>query len=255
MRAINYQYDDAWAKVQLVRSPYRFNILNVIDEVFTDFFELHGDRYYGDDKAIVGGIAFLEDVPVTVIGNNRLENCGMAMPEGYRKAIRLMKQADRVGRPIITIIDTPGAYPGIEAEERGQASAISANLHEMFQLTVPVISIVIGEGGSGGALALCVANVILMLENAVFSVVSPEGCASILWKDKKLAPKAAQALKMTAQDLIRLKIIDGIIKEDDVYVNIKNELCKILKCFKNKSVYEIQSERYKKYRSIGEDIL
>ena len=193
----------------------------ILNELFEDFIQLHGDRTYGDDAAIVGGIASFENTPITVIGHQRgkdtkenvKRNFGMPHPEGYRKALRLMKQAEKFGRPIICLIDTKGAYPGKAAEERGQSEAIARNLVEMAGLKVPVISIVIGEGGSGGALALGVANQIHMLENSSYSVISPEGAASILWKDASLAKQAAEAMKITAPHLKEMEIIDEIIPE------------------------------------------
>lgn len=216
-------YEDMkpWDRVQVARHPNRPTTLDYIPFIFDDFIELHGDRLYGDDEAIVGGIAFFQGQPVTVIGHQRgkdtkenvRRNFGMPHPEGYRKALRLMKQAEKFKRPIICLIDTKGAYPGKAAEERGQSEAIARNLVEMAGLEVPVISIVIGEGGSGGALALGVGNHILMLENSTFSVISPEGAASILWKDSALAQTAAEAMKITAPDLLEMGIIERIIQE------------------------------------------
>lgn len=210
-----------WDRVQVARHPNRPTTLDYIPHIFDDFIELHGDRLYGDDEAIVGGIAFFQGQPVTVIGHQRgkdtkenvRRNFGMPHPEGYRKALRLMKQAEKFKRPIICLIDTKGAYPGKAAEERGQSEAIARNLVEMAGLEVPVVSIVIGEGGSGGALALGVGNHILMLENSTFSVISPEGAASILWKDSALAQTAAEAMKITAPDLLEMGIIERIIQE------------------------------------------
>lgn len=212
------EMNDVWKKVIMVRTAGRFTGKDIISNSFRDFIELHGDRYYGDDAAIIGGLAWLGDRAVTVIAHNKSDkeaNYGMPLPEGYRKSLRLMQQAEKFGRPIVNIIDTPGAYPGIEAEERGQAEAIARNLFIMSGLKVPIISLVIGEGGSGGALALSVANKLFMLDNAIFSVVSPEGCASILWKDKSLAAKAAMHLKLTAADLYSMGVIDGIIIEKE----------------------------------------
>lgn len=210
-----------WDRVQVARHPNRPTTLDYIPHIFDDFIELHGDRLYGDDEAIVGGIASFQGQPVTVIGHQRgkdtkenvRRNFGMPHPEGYRKALRLMKQAEKFKRPIICLIDTKGAYPGKAAEERGQSEAIARNLVEMAGLEVPVISIVIGEGGSGGALALGLGNHILMLENSTFSVISPEGAASILWKDSALAQTAAEAMKITAPDLLEMGIIERIIQE------------------------------------------
>jgi len=210
-----------WQRTQLARHPQRPSTLDYIGEIFRDFLEFHGDRSFGDDRAIVGGFARLNDRSVMIIGHQKGKNLtermqrnfGMPNPEGYRKALRLMKMAEKFGRPIVTFIDTPGAYPGIGAEERGQAEAIARNLYAMSRLTVPIISIVIGEGGSGGALALGVSDRILMLEHGVYSVISPEGCAAILWDDPGKVPDAAAALKMTAQDLVDLHIVDEVIPE------------------------------------------
>ena len=210
-----------WQRTQLARHPQRPSTLDYIGEIFHNFLEFHGDRSFGDDRAIVGGFARFNDRSVMVIGHQKgktlkermQRNFGMPNPEGYRKALRLMKMAEKFGRPIVTFIDTPGAYPGIGAEERGQAEAIARNLYAMSRLTVPIISIVIGEGGSGGALALGVSDRILMLEHGVYSVISPEGCAAILWDDPGKVPDAAAALKMTAQDLIDLHIVDEVIPE------------------------------------------
>src|SRR3954466_8041722 len=210
-----------WDRVQIARHPNRPTTLDYISRLFTDFFECHGDRTFGDDEAIVGGIAKFKGLPITIIGHQRgkdtkeniRRNFGMPHPEGYRKALRLMKQADKFNRPIICFIDTKGAYPGKAAEERGQSEAIARNLFEMAGLRVPVICVVIGEGGSGGALALGVGNRIYMLENSTYSVISPEGAAAILWKDASLAKNAAETMKITAPDLKELGIIDGIIPE------------------------------------------
>ncbi|MEK5069325.1 acetyl-CoA carboxylase carboxyl transferase subunit alpha [Sporosarcina sp. FSL K6-1508] len=212
---------EPWDRVQVARHPERPTTIDYIDMLFKDFMQLHGDRAYGDDAAIVGGIASFESIPVTVIGHQRgkdtkenvKRNFGMPHPEGYRKALRLMNQAEKFGRPIICFIDTKGAFPGKAAEERGQSEAIARNLVEMAGLTVPVISIVIGEGGSGGALALGVANHIHMLEHSTYSVISPEGAATILWKDSSLAKQAAEAMKITAPHLKEMGIIDDIIPE------------------------------------------
>lgn len=216
-----YENMEPWDRVQVARHPERPTTLDYIDILFEDFMQLHGDRAYGDDAAIVGGIASFEKTPVTIIGHQRgrdtkenvKRNFGMPHPEGYRKALRLMKQAEKFDRPIICFIDTKGAYPGKAAEERGQAEAIARNLVEMAGLTVPVLSIVIGEGGSGGALGLGVSNHILMLENSWYSVISPEGAATILWKDASLAKQMAEAMKITAPHLKEMGIIDDIIPE------------------------------------------
>jgi acetyl-CoA carboxylase carboxyl transferase subunit alpha len=207
--------------VQLARNPKRPHALDYIQRIFTNFQELHGDRAYGDDHSIVAGLAWFEEKPVMIAAQQKgrdtkqklFRNFGMPKPEGYRKAMRLMEMAAKFSRPIITLLDTPGAYPGIDAEERGQAEAIAQNLREMSRLSVPVIVVVIGEGGSGGALALGVGNRIYMLENAVYSVISPESCAAIIYRDSGKAALAAAALKLTAPDLLGLGLIDGIIPE------------------------------------------
>jgi acetyl-CoA carboxylase carboxyl transferase subunit alpha len=211
----------AFERVQLARHPDRPYALDFIERLFEDFVEIHGDRRYADDPAIVCGVARFHGLPVIVIGHQKgrdtkqrsYRNFGMPKPEGYRKALRAMKLAEKFGRPIFTLIDTPGAYPGIDAEERGQAEAIAFNLREMAKLKVPVIVTVIGEGGSGGALAIGVGDQVLMLENSVYSVISPEGCAAILWKDAHQAERAAEELRLTAQELFEEKIVDLIISE------------------------------------------
>ena len=211
----------AFERVQLARHPERPYTLDFIERLFDDFVELHGDRRYADDPAIVCGLARFHGLPIVVVGHQKgrdtkqrsYRNFGMPKPEGYRKALRVMKLAEKFGRPIFTLIDTPGAYPGIDAEERGQAEAIAFNLREMAKLKVPVIVTVIGEGGSGGALAIGVGDQVLMLENAVYSVISPEGCAAILWKDSGKADRAAEGLRLTAQDLAAENMVDQIISE------------------------------------------
>jgi acetyl-CoA carboxylase carboxyl transferase subunit alpha len=216
-----YRNLSAVDRVQLARHPKRPYTLDYIDRIFEDWTELHGDRAYRDDEAIVGGWARLDGRSVMVIGHqkgrdmkeNLQRNFGMPHPEGYRKALRLMHQADKFGHPVVTLIDTPGAYPGLGAEERGQAEAIARNLREMASLRVPLVSVVIGEGGSGGALALGVTDRILMLENAVYSVISPEGCAAILWKTADMRDQAAEALRITASDLVALGVVDEVIPE------------------------------------------
>jgi acetyl-CoA carboxylase carboxyl transferase subunit alpha len=221
LREESYRNLTAVERVQLARHPKRPFTLDYIDRAFSDFIELHGDRNFRDDEAIVCGWARLDGRSVMITGHqkgrdmkeNLRRNFGMPHPEGYRKALRLMKQAEKFGRPVITLIDTPGAYPGLGAEERGQAEAIARNLREMARLRVPVIAVVIGEGGSGGALALGVADRVLMLENAVYSVISPEGCAAILWKTAGAKDKAAEALRLTANDLSALNVIDDIVPE------------------------------------------
>ncbi|MBI5709798.1 MAG: acetyl-CoA carboxylase carboxyltransferase subunit alpha [Candidatus Eisenbacteria bacterium] len=211
----------AYQRVQLARHPKRPYALDYIGACFTEFTELHGDRHFADDPAIVAGLALLEGQPVMVIGQqkgrdtreNLLRRFGMPNPEGYRKALRLMKLAERFDVPVVTLVDTPGAYPGLGAEERGQAEAIAVNLREMARLGVPIVTVVIGEGGSGGALAIAIADVVLMLENSIYSVISPEGCASILWRDGKKGPQAAEALKLTAADLERLGVVEALLPE------------------------------------------
>jgi len=258
----------AWKRVQLARHKNRLTTLEYIAHIFDDFIELHGDRLYRDDQAVVGGLAWLGDTAVTVIGHqkgrdvkeNIKRNFGMAHPEGYRKALRLMRQAEKFGRPIICLIDTPGAYCGLGAEERGQGEAIARNLLEMSDLKVPVISIVIGEGGSGGALAFGVGNEIWMLENAIYSVLSPEGFATILWKDAARAKEAAEIMKITAEDLSGFGLIDKIIPEheDGVHANpsitidhLKEALQNELKRYSEMSSDEIVSSRYEKFRQMG----
>src|SRR5215510_10707385 len=216
-----YAHLGPWQRAQIARHPQRPYLLDYIPLLFTDFVELHGDRAYGDDKALIAGLARFKGRPVAVIGQQKgrdtkqrvTRNFGQPKPEGYRKALRIMQMAAKFGRPIITLVDTPGAYPGIDAEERGQAEAIARNLREMARLTVPVIVVCIGEGGSGGALALGVGNTVLMLENAVYSVISPESCAAIIYRDSGKAEQAAAALRLTAEDLSSLGLIDGVIPE------------------------------------------
>src|SRR5579864_3937009 len=211
----------AWQRVLLARHPKRPHTLDYIERVITDFHEIHGDRLFADDPAIVCGMGFFEGRPVMIVGEQKgrdtkqklHRNFGMPKPEGYRKAIRVMQLAAKFARPVITFLDTPGAYPGIDAEERGQAEAIARNLREMARLSCPVIAVCIGEGGSGGALALGVGNRVYMLENAIYSVITPESCAAILYRDSSKAPRAAAALKMTAKDLLEFGVIDGIVPE------------------------------------------
>lgn len=257
------QENSTWNNILSIRSEKRFKSMDLANNVFTDFIELHGDRYFGDDRAIVGGLAYLSNIPVTVIfqykgkdlADSKLRQYGMPLPEGYRKALRLMKQAEKFNRPIICFIDTPGAFPGINAEERGQAEAIARNLFEMSALGVPVISVVISEGGSGGALALGVANKVFMLEKAIYSVVSPEGCASILWRDSKKASLASEHLKLTASDIYEAGIIDRIISEKGTF----EQLCERLRSILHKEIIQLQKlsgmelkeARRNKFREIG----
>jgi acetyl-CoA carboxylase carboxyl transferase subunit alpha len=221
MRREIYAQLTRYQRVQIARHPRRPYALDYIHNCFTGFDELHGDRHFADDPAIVGGLAWLESNPVMVIGQqkgrdtkeNLLRRFGMPNPEGYRKALRLMQLADRFDVPIVTLVDTPGAYPGLGAEERGQAEAIAVNLREMATFEVPILTVVIGEGGSGGALAIAVADRVLMFEHSVYSVISPEGCASILWRDGKQGARAAEALRLAAPDLEALEIVDGVLPE------------------------------------------
>ncbi len=255
-------------KMQLARHPQRPTTLDYIQAIFTDFIELHGDRLFGDDLAIVGGIARLNGIPVTVIGHqkgkdtkdNIARNFGMPHPEGFRKALRLMRQADKFRRPIITFIDTTGAYPGSAAEERGQSEAIARNLQEMASLRVPIVCVVIGEGGSGGALALCVGNRILMLENSIYAVASPNSAAAILWKDASQVNRAAEIMKITAEDLKRLEVIEEIIPEpkggahrapDKQAESIKEAVWNHLQELLPMSGDELREDRYRKFRKIG----
>lgn len=258
----------AWDRVLLARHQDRPTSLDYINYIFDDFIELKGDRLFRNDDAIIGGIASINGMSVTVIGqqkgksleDNLKRNFSMPHPEGYRKSLRLMKQAEKFNRPIITFIDTPGAYPGIGAEERGQGEAIARNLLEMSKLTVPVVCIVIGEGGSGGALALGVGNKVFMLENSVYSILSPEGYATILWKDSKKASIAASVMKLTSYDLEELGIIDGIIKEpiggahkspQEVFEKTKRLLFETLIELRKYTKTECRNMRNKKYRDIG----
>ncbi len=257
-----------WQRTQVARHPQRPSTLDYIARLCDSFQELHGDRLYGDDQAIVAGLAQLNGRAVVVIGpqkgktlKERMQrNFGMPNPEGYRKALRLMRLAEKFNKPVITLIDTPGAYPGIGAEERGQAEAIARNLFTMASLRVPIVSVVIGEGGSGGALAIGVADRLLMLQNAVYSVISPEGCAAILWDDQRKAPEAAEAMKMTAEDLLRLGVIDEILPEppggahrdpmamcDAVKKAVELHLSALLEL----PLEELLRRRSKKYRRIG----
>jgi acetyl-CoA carboxylase carboxyl transferase subunit alpha len=257
-----------WQRVQLARHPRRPYSLDYFSSAFTDFSELHGDRLFSDDHAIVGGFAYLEEQKVLVLGTqkgretkeNIKRNFGSAHPEGYRKALRLMEMADKFGLPIITLIDTAGAYPGIGAEERHIAEAIAVNLREMMLFEVPIIAAVIGEGGSGGALGIGVADRVLVLENAYYSVISPEGCAAILWKDRSAAPRAAEALKITAKHLLELGLVDEIVPEplggahNDLPAMsqvFKTALLKNLNAVAALPVEERLKQRYAKFRRYG----
>ena len=257
-----------WQRTQLARHPKRPHTLDYFRLLLEDFVELHGDRLYGDDKAIVGGLARFEGESVVVVGHqkgrdtreNLARNFGMPHPEGYRKALRLMKLAEKFSKPVFTLIDTPGAYPGLGAEERGQAEAIARNLREMAGLRTPVIAVVTGEGGSGGALAIGVADRVLMLEYAIYSVISPEGCAAILWGDAAKAPEAAELLRLTAPDLQRLRVIDGIVPEpvggahrnwEETAAALRQALRDHLWELKGKTPDQLLSARYEKFRKIG----
>ncbi len=257
----------AWERVKLARHPKRPTAKHLIASLFPDFIELHGDRLFADDQAIMGGIATFKGEPITIIAQEKgatteekiERNFGMVHPEGYRKALRLMRQAEKFNRPILSIIDTPGAYPGIGAEERGQAQAIAYNLREMMGLSVPVICVVLGEGGSGGALAIGVGDVIYMFENSIYAILSPEGYASIIYKDASKAHMAAELMKLTSYDLLNFGIIDGIIYEQEGlhinerygYLELEKMLTKALKNEKKKSAEKRREQRYHKYRQIG----
>ena len=254
----------AWERVEIARNPNRKTSLDYIEKIFDEFVELHGDRISKDDSAIVCGLAKIGNQNFTVIAGqkgrntkeNIMRNFGMPNPESYRKAIRFMKQAEKFNRPIITFVDTKGAYPGIEAEEKGQGEAIAKSMFEMAKLKVPIITIVIGEGSSGGALAISIANKIIMLENAIYSILSPEGYASILWKDSSRAQEAAEKMKLTAQDLYNFKIIDKIIEEKEefeiVAKNMSQEILKLVNELNTMSKTEIIQHRYSKFRKIGD---
>lgn len=258
----------AWDKVVIARHKDRPTGAFYIENIFSDFIELHGDRHFGDDNAVIGGIGFLEGIPVTIIaitkGANTKENIernfGMPKPEGYRKALRLMKEAEKFNRTVICFVDTPGAFCGVDAEERGQGEAIAKNLLEMSRLKTPIITVLLGEGGSGGALALAVADRILMLEHSIYSILSPEGFASILWKDGSKAKEAAEVMKITAQDLIDYNIVDKVIKEPNggAHKNplkmasaIKRELVEEVYSLRYKDRKEILTNRYEKFRKMG----
>ena len=258
----------SWERVLLARHPKRPHALDYIQRLFTDFEEIHGDRTFADDHAIVSGMGWFDGKPVMVLGHQKgrdtkqkiFRNFGMPRPEGYRKAMRVMHMAAKFNRPIITLLDTPGAYPGKDAEERGQAEAIAQNLREMSRLTVPVIVVVIGEGGSGGALALGVGNRVYMMENAVYSVITPESCASIIYRDATQAPRAAEALKITATDALRLRLIDGIIPEpgagahtdaDQAADALRRMLSIALAGLSGMSAGQLIDDRYNKFRRMG----
>jgi acetyl-CoA carboxylase carboxyl transferase subunit alpha len=268
LRQRTYASLNAWQRTQLARHPKRPHTRDWCKLLLEDFVELHGDRVYGDDAAIVGGLARFEHQSVVVIGHQKgrdtrekiARNFGMPHPEGYRKALRLMELAAKFGKPVITFIDTPGAYPGLGAEERGQAEAIARNLRRMASLPVPFLVVVTGEGGSGGALAIGMGNRVLMLEYAVYSVISPEGCAAILWGDAAKAPDAAEAMRTTAPELLRLGIIDGIVPEpvggahrdwEGAAQTLRTSLREQLWALRSKSPADLVSERYEKFRRMG----
>ena len=257
-----------WQRAQIARHPGRPYSLDYIRLMLTDFLELHGDRGYADDRAIVGGLARLDGLPLVVIGQQKgrdtkeklMRNFAMAHPEGYRKALRLMKLAEKFRRPVLTLVDTPGAFPGVGAEERGQAEAIARNLREMAELSVPIVVAIVGEGGSGGALGLAVGDRVLMLEYAIYSVISPEGCASILWRDPRKAPEAAAAMRITALDLQRLKLIDGIVPEpvggahrnhQEAAATLKGAVVEAFRGLREMPVAALLEQRYQKFRAMG----
>lgn len=259
---------NGWQKVQISRHPERPYTLFYIASIAEKFMELHGDRKFGDDKALVGGFALLNNETVMIIGHQKginlkmrqYRNFGMPNPEGYRKALRLMKLAEKFNKPIITLIDTPGAYPGIEAEERGQAEAIARNLFEMAQLKVPILSVIIGEGASGGAIGIGLGNKVLMLEHTWYSVISPESCSSILWRNWENKEKAAEALKLTAQDMLHFQLIDDIVPEPEggahhqpeiMAATLKEKIISHLQNLKKMSADELITQRIEKYAQMG----
>jgi acetyl-CoA carboxylase carboxyl transferase subunit alpha/acetyl-CoA carboxylase carboxyl transferase subunit beta len=258
----------AWERVQAARGADRPHAADYISAIFDGFMELHGDRLYGDDRAVIGGIAVIGKQYVTVIGQqkgrdvreNRLRNFGMLKPEGYRKAVRLMKQAEKFGRPVILFVDTPGAFCGVDAEENGQGEAIARSLFEMSDLRVPVLAIVTGEGGSGGALGFAVANEVWMMENAVYSILSPEGFAAILWKDGARASEAAEIMQITAQELAENGVAEKVIPEQEGFsyadmeetaAYLKQEILEFLGRYRQKTSEEITEQRYRRFRSLG----
>ncbi len=257
-----------WQRVKLARHPRRPYTLDYIKHIAPGFMELHGDRRFGDDPAIVAGFAIVDDLPMVIMGHqkgrdtkeNIYRNFGMANPEGYRKALRVMTTAATFGLPILTLVDTPGAYPGLGAEERGQSEALARNILEMSHLPVPIVTVVIGEGGSGGALALAVGDVVLMMENSIYSVITPEGCAAILWKDASKAEQAAEALKLTAKDLLELHVIDEIIPEplggahrdpEETAVRLKDSVLRHIRSLLGLPKQELLDRRLEKYLKMG----
>ncbi|MCM8535729.1 MAG: acetyl-CoA carboxylase carboxyltransferase subunit alpha [Lentisphaeraceae bacterium] len=258
-----------WQRVTLARHPKRPYALDYIERIATDFMELKGDRRYGNDEAIIGGFAKIDGEPVMILAHQKgrdlkernKRNFGMAHPEGYRKALRLMQLADKANAPVICIIDTPGAYPGVASEERHIGEAIAVNLREMFNLTVPVVCIVIGEGGSGGALGIGIGNSVMIMENAYYSVISPEGCAGIIWKDGSRGPEAAEAMKITSNDLLKLGVVDEVIKEplggahidyDVAATNLKAAVKSHISELSKLSDDELKNQRYERFRKLGE---
>ena len=268
LRQKTYASLSAWQRTQLARHPKRPHTRDFLKLLLEDFIELHGDRLYGDDAAVVGGLARFEGQGIVVIGHQKgrdtrekiARNFGMPHPEGYRKALRLMHLAQKFAKPVVTFIDTPGAYPGLGAEERGQAEAIARNLREMAALRTPILSVVTGEGGSGGALAIGMGNRVLMLEYAIYSVISPEGCAAILWGNAAKAPEAAESMRITAPDLLRLRVIDAIVPEpvggahrdwDGAAGHLREALREHLRPLVSMSPDDLVAERYEKFRRIG----
>ena len=254
----------AYERVKAARAKGRPTASDYIENLFTGFLEMHGDKRYADDKAVMAGIAWLEDTPVTVIGLEKghdtkdkvARNFGSAHPEGYRKALRQMKLAEKFHRPVVCFVDTSGAYCGLGAEERGQGQAIAENLMEMMALKTPVVSVLVGEGGSGGALALAVADEVWMLENAVYSVLSPEGAASIIWKDARRTEEASEFLKLTAEDLLHFGVVERVFPEGDqqqMYADLKEQLVSTIARLKSLSEQEMLEARYQKFRRIGRD--
>lgn len=268
LKESTYNNLNAWQRVQIARHPARPYMLDYVGRCFTDFLEIHGDRHIGDDAAMPGGFAMIGGHRVAVIGHqkgrdtkeNLKRNFGCAHPEGYRKALRIMRMAEKFKLPVVSLIDTPGAYPGVQAEERNIAEAIAFNLREMMTLRTPVIAVVIGEGGSGGALGIGVADRVLMLENAYYSVISPEGCAAILWKHRQHAPEAAEALRLTARDLQRFQVVDEVIPEPTggahydpaaAAASVKEAILKHLDELKNVEASALLAGRYRKFRAFG----